>query len=99
MPLTRCATSYVQHASALAFPVEHLEPLRPLRDLAQGDDVPHRAPSLLMAAARADMPTVLTDKPGMVIARPPKRTRKPKPEPKISRVIVGSRKPTTTPPP
>jgi hypothetical protein len=35
------------------------------------------------------MLAMLTDRPSIVIARPPRRIRKPKPGPKITRVIVG----------
>jgi hypothetical protein len=37
------------------------------------------------------MATMLIDKPHIAIARPPRRTRKPKPAPKLTRVIVGRR--------
>jgi hypothetical protein len=36
---------------------------------------------------------VLTDKPHIVVAQPPRRARKPKPGPKINRVIVGPHEP------
>jgi hypothetical protein len=52
-----------------------------------------------MTVVRADTRTVLTNHPHIVIARPPKRTRKPKPGPKISRVIVGPHEPAPSPSP
>jgi hypothetical protein len=51
------------------------------------------APAILSASttrgAQPDIWRVLTDNPHIVIARPPRRERKPKPGPKITRVIVG----------
>jgi hypothetical protein len=46
-----------------------------------------------MPCARHDIRAVLTNHLLIVIARAPRRTRKPKPGPKITRVIVGPREP------
>lgn len=61
----------------------------PFRDLADQDNVTHERsfPRVRAPSYRLDMAAVLTGKPCIVIARPPRGIRKPKPGPKITRVI------------
>jgi hypothetical protein len=65
-----------QNASAVALAAEHLQPVGPFRDLAKLDHRAHNGP-------------VLTDKPHIVIARPPRRIRKASKPAKPVAMIVG----------
>ena len=65
----------VQNTTSVAFPAEHLQPIRPFGYLTQKDNGPHSTsfPPLLRAGAQPDMATVLTNNLYIVIARPPCR--------------------------
>jgi hypothetical protein len=77
-----------QDATAVAFPADHLQPIRSLRSLGEGDNGTHAAP---FSCPRCDAicSSVLTHNPHIVIARPPRRIRKAAEPAKPAAVIVG----------